>query len=73
LIPFDVVIPDAEQGTRLYPKKLKARGAGASLAWAVARVSRTGRRDGLGTPDEVLKATARNTARSKKRTSRIHH
>jgi putative DNA primase/helicase len=55
LIPFDVVIPDAEQDKKL-PDKLRAESSGI-LAWMVQGCL-DWQRQGLGTPDEVMKATA---------------
>lgn len=54
LVPFMVVIPDAEQDTAL-PEKLRAEMAGI-LAWCV-RGCRDWQRDGLGNPGEVQAAT----------------
>lgn len=55
LIPFDVVIPDAEQDKTL-PEKLHAERAGI-LAWMVEGCL-AWQREGLGCPDEVKAATA---------------
>jgi putative DNA primase/helicase len=59
LVPFDVVIPDAEQD-RTLPEQLRQEQAGI-LAWAVQGCL-AWQRDGLGTPDEVRAATTRYRA-----------
>jgi putative DNA primase/helicase len=55
LVPFDVVIPDEEQDHQLVDK-LQAERSGI-LRWAVQGCL-DWQRDGLGTPDEVRRATA---------------
>lgn len=55
LIPFDVVIPDAEQDHQLL-EKLQAERPGI-LRWAVEGCL-AWQRDGLGTPEDVRRATA---------------
>jgi putative DNA primase/helicase len=59
LIPFDVVIPDAEQD-RTLGDKLRAEAPGI-LRWAVEGCL-AWQREGLGLPDEVRTATARYRA-----------
>jgi len=56
LVPFDVVIPDAEQD-RTLPEKLRGEQAGI-LAWAVQGCL-VWQQEGLGTPEEVRAATTR--------------
>jgi putative DNA primase/helicase len=55
LVPFEVVIPDAEQD-RALPEKLRGEQTGI-LAWAVQGCL-AWQREGLGTPEEVRVATA---------------
>jgi putative DNA primase/helicase len=55
LVPFEVTIPDAEQDHQLL-EKLQAERAGI-LSWAVEGCV-AWQRDGLGTPEEVQRATA---------------
>ncbi len=55
LVPFTVVIPEAEQDKQL-PEKLRAELPGI-LAWCVAGCMEW-QREGLGTPEEVKTATA---------------
>ena len=55
LVPFNIVIPEAERDTSL-PEKLRAEPAGI-LTWCV-RGCLEWQRNGIGTPEEVKAATA---------------